>query len=147
MLEPEDAQLLGRPGGRGQPEQVHGQPRIAGGLLSRPVHDRLGPPARVERGQGNQRQQQQDGVDQGQQGARQGDRHGQAQQRQNGVEPVLHLAQFLLEHCQTVGVFGALLADQLELPSRDEHAARIEASYLKPWPTRKSIIPCSWSAA
>ena len=28
----------------------------------------------------------------------------------------------------------SLLADQLELPSRDEHAARIEASYLKPWP-------------
>jgi len=38
------------------------------------------------------------------------------------------------------GTPRSLLADELELPSREERAARIEASYVKPWPWRPIMI-------
>jgi len=38
------------------------------------------------------------------------------------------------------GTPRSLLADELELPSREERAARLEASYVKPWPWRPIMI-------
>jgi hypothetical protein len=54
-LEAEDAQLLGRAGGRGEAEQVHCQPRVRCRLLACPVDDQLGPAAGDERRESDER--------------------------------------------------------------------------------------------
>ena len=88
---------------------MHRQSGVGRGFLARPIEDELGTASGHQRRNGDEWQQQQNGVHHRQQQSRQADCHNQARERQRGVDPILDLLNLLLQHRQPVGELGPLL--------------------------------------
>jgi hypothetical protein len=132
-LEPEDPQLLRRPGTGRQTEEVHRQARVRSGLLTRPIDELLGPLPGDQRREGNERQQEQQRIDQREKHAGHDHRHAQTREGQHRVEAVLDLLQLDLEHGQPVGVFRSFQVFDSGRAVRKRHEAPFhrQSAYLR----------------